>query len=99
MEDKKFTWDAREVAAVVLAAITITIALLFPIAAPVATILNGLAIALVLRPRTRCDRRDLIAVATATAAATIVVLVPHSTTPAVTIANALVIALVLYRRR
>ena len=30
----------------VLAAITITIALLFPIVAPVATILNGLAIAL-----------------------------------------------------
>ena len=32
-----------------------TIALLFPIAASVATILNGLAVALVLRPRTKGD--------------------------------------------
>jgi hypothetical protein len=65
VEPKKFTWDARDVAATVLAAITITLALLFPAAAPVATILNGLLVALLLRPRTGWwHRRDLIAVAT-----------------------------------
>ena len=100
MEAKKFTSDARDVAAMVLAAITITVVLLFRTAAPVATILNGLAAALLLRPRTRwCDRRDLIAVTTAAAAATVVAVVPHSAAPAVTIANAVVTALILRRRR
>ena len=98
MEDKKFTWDARDTTAVVLAAITSTIALLFPVAAAAATVLNGLAVALLVRPRTRCDLRDLIALATAAVAAATVELVAHFAVPAVTILNAVVIALVLRRR-
>lgn len=45
--------------ALALAAATITIALLLPTAVPPAVVVNTLAIALVLRPRTRCDLRDL----------------------------------------
>ena len=99
MREKKFTWDARDAIAIVLAAVTITIALLLPTAVPPAVIVNTLAIALVLRPRTRCDLRDLSAAVTAAAAVVTVLVVPPAAAPAVTIASALGITLVLRWRR
>ncbi|HZA11477.1 hypothetical protein [Mycobacterium sp.] len=51
MKNKSPIRDVRDAIAVVIAAIAITTALLFPTAPPVAGIANALAIALVLRVR------------------------------------------------
>ncbi len=95
MREKKFPWDARGATA---AGIAIIATLLAPAAwAPLVSIVNTLAVALVLRSRRRGDRRDGAAALVAVAAVSIALMAPAAA-PAVGIASALLIALSLRRR-
>lgn len=97
MREKKFTWHARGAAAASFATTAIVATLLLPAAlTPPVSIVNTVAVALVLRPRVGWDRRD-VAAALIAAIAALVVLVVAATAPAVGIANALLITLALQR--
>ena len=98
MREKKFPWDARGAAAAGVATIAIIATLLVPAAwAPLVSIVNTLAVALVLRPRRRWDRRDGAAALVA-AAAVPIALIASPAAPSVGIASALLVALSLRRR-
>lgn len=95
MREKKFTWHARGAAAASFATIAIIVTLLLPGAlTPPVSIVNTVAVALVLRPRVGWDRRDAAAALIAAIAALVVLVVPAAA-PAVGIANALLITLSL----
>lgn len=98
MRKRNFPWDARGAAAAGVATIAIIATPLAPAEwAPLISIVNTLAVALVLRPRRRCDSRDGAAALVA-AAAVLVALVVPAAGAAVSIASSLLIALSLRQR-